>query len=107
MKKTKVLKKKNYYFWDMYMFLNNVHFKKKSVFLSQKNGKKYTLHFKKKTSVQRLFSGLLWLAPALFLIYLVATLQIHFTTAIMLVIIYHFVAMWALIRFSPMWIKEK
>ena len=107
MKHLSALKTKDYFFWDMYRFLNTVHFKRKSVFLSQRNGKKYTLAFRKKTFIQKYISAFCWLVPALILIYFVATLQMYFTIAIVLVIGYHMVAMWYIIRYHKMWIKEK
>lgn len=103
MSKLSTLKTKNYFFWDMYTFLNSVHFKKGSVFTSKKNGKKYTLSNKKQKTVEQVISGLLWMTPALVLLYLVATLRVHFIDAILMIVVFHFASMWYLIRYNKMW----
>lgn len=52
----------------------------------------------KSTLGDRILGGFLWMSPALLLIYLVATHQLHFITAIILIVLYHFIAFYGIIK---------
>jgi hypothetical protein len=54
--------------------------------------------WQKKTMLGHIISSFLWMAPSLVLIYLVAAGKINYMVAIVIVVLFHFLAMYILIK---------
>lgn len=84
-------------YWRIYWELNSKHFKYGMKIKCENCGGKMVLKHKS-TLGDRIVGGFLWMSPALLLIYLVATHQLHFITAIILIVLYHFIAFYGIIK---------
>ncbi|NDK08743.1 hypothetical protein EOM39_05900 [Candidatus Gracilibacteria bacterium] len=102
-------------FWQVYWIINlhNIFSDEKGREFKCKNCKKKFAISRKgykkinKNLIKRYGSYFLWLSPALILIYLVAFGYMHYLIAILLIIAFHFGAMYYIINSPKLKIEEK
>ena len=103
------------YFWGIYKIINfskNFCEKAGSEFKCEKCNKKCVLKWKgckkmKKSWIKKYITYFLWLLPAIVLIYLSVTQIISYLLAILLIIIFHFLAMFYVINSDKLIVEEK
>lgn len=102
-------------FWQLYKVINLSRFSNLDngiKFRCSKCNTKCTLKWKwymrmEKSIMKKIATYLLWLSPAILLIYLVATLKMNYLIAIWLIIIFHFAAMYYVINSDKLKIKVR
>lgn len=102
-------------FWEIYKIINfnrtfwDENWRK---FKCSKCNKKCILKWKwykkmKKNPIKRFFTYFLWLIPGFLVIYLAFTQVISYICAIILITIFHFLAMYLIIKSDRLVVKEK
>lgn len=90
-------KKENSY-WRVYKNINLKHYSKEMSIKCEFCHEKMRLKIKEKNSCEKVKSWFFWMFLPLILILLVAIHKLNFIIAILAVIIYHFIAMYYLIK---------
>lgn len=102
-------------FWQLYRVINFSRFSNLDngiKYKCDKCGAKCTLKWKwymkmEENIMKKMATYLLWLSPGIILIFLVATLRLNYLVAILLIIIYHFAAMYYVINSGKLKIKVR
>lgn len=92
-------------FWDLYKAIN---LKTRRNFPCSWCEQPLKIKWKKqaKTPAAKLYSGLLWMSPAIILIAMVATGMMNYLHAIILIILFHFTAMYFIINSGRLIVKN-
>ena len=85
-------------YWRVYKKINFKHFKNGMGIKCENCNKKMILQNKKRGFFSGLICMILWMSPAFFLIYLVASNKLNFLLAIILITLFHFIIFYFIIK---------